>query len=354
MEISVAIDSEQTKSLRDIVENMEIPVAIDNEQAKSLRDIENSLIEDKLDRILLDYDSYLEFISLGYNSLKIIGDGWKTTSNKDGVVVEHFININGYSQYIVSGSAGDKGEIGYNHLNILFKKEPKRWYSLDLFQSLDRELFYSRSYYEKIVLDTERKAFAEFEYYIGYGASENARKEYKFNSENFIENITEYSTAGYWNTSEQIKKLDNGIMVYFRNNDETRNYYNIQEDKLLDCFLSVFVEKIFLMINFGYITGRNQLDVYKTDYELLRDNKEHTPLIIDILCNMTKKELAIIRNCLYANHNYNFKNEEWSYFFRKYYNQNYQGRLTEQETLRYFTDNEKWLLDIIIETENNK
>jgi hypothetical protein len=329
-----------------IIENIEKPVTMDNEQAKNLQN--TKILSDKL-----DYASYLEFLSLGYNSLKTIGDGWKTTSNKDGIVIKHFININGYSQYIVSGSPNGRGEISYHNLIFLLEKVPDRWHSMELFESLDRELFNYGTYYEKVVSDKDKKSFAEFQYYIGNGAYENSIKEYKFNSENFIESIAEKGTSGYWNTSERIEKIDNSIMVFFRNDYEKREYYNIQADILLDCFLNVFVEKVFLMLNFRYITGKNQLDLYRTDYELLRDNKEHTPLITDILCNMTKRELAIMRNCLYANYDYNFKNEEWRKFFQKYYNIDYQGQLTEQEVQNIFSENEKWLLNMIIEIEGD-
>jgi hypothetical protein len=64
--------------------------------------------------------------------------------------------------------------------------------------------------------------------------------------------------------------------------------------------------------------------------------------------------LAILRNCLYANHGYIFRSEEWLSFFRKYYDTNYQGSKTEQEVQNAFSRNEKWLLDTIIEIEKNK
>jgi hypothetical protein len=307
--------------------------------------IDEKYVDEKYNYSSLDYNSYLEFVSLGYNSLKRIG------YDRDSEENYSFINIDGYSHYIIGSSVGFRGETGYS-LTFFFEKEPGKWFPLNLFRSLNTGLFYSREYYENMTTDKDIKIFIEFEYYIGYDHYENGRKEYKFNSENFIENITEYSTAGYWYTSGQIEKLDNGIMVYSRTTNEIRRYYNIHEEEILGYFLEIFVDKIFLMLN-SFIGG-NQIRIYRTDYELLYNNEEYTPFIIDLLNNMTKRELAILRNCIYANHDYIFSNKEWISFFQKYYNKNYQGRKTEQEALNAFSSNEKWLLDMIINIEKDK
>ncbi|MDR0314117.1 MAG: YARHG domain-containing protein [Treponema sp.] len=294
---------------------------------------------------LLDYNSYPEFVSLGYNSLNRLG------YDRDLVVNNSFINIDGYSHYIIGSSATFSGEIGYS-ITLLFEKEPGRWFELYIFSFLGTRLPYSRRYLENMTTDTDKKIFVEFEYNTTYNisdASEAERYEYKFNSENIIENIAEYSMAGYGITSGRIEKLDNGIMVYSKYSKETRRYYNIHEEELLDYFLKIFVEKIFFMFNPQ--RGISQLDEYRIDYERLYNNEEHTPVVIDILNNMTRRELAILRNCLYANHDYSFRSEKWISFFQKYYDANYQGIATEEEALNAFNRNEKWLLDIIIEIE---
>ena len=289
---------------------------------------------------------YLDFLSLGYNTLitKINNEEYRDT----------FININGYSQYTIR-SHTYRGETNHG-LTFLYESELDRCFELGLFGYFNPEQ-YNRNYYEKKTTDTGIKQFVEYSYYIGYGISEISTKTYRFNNEGFIENITEHHDAGYWNTSERIVPEDNGIMLYFRNAGETRKYYNIQEKEQLDFFLNIFVKNIFQMLNFRFVggnnRGRNQLDIYRTDYENLRNSMEYKPVIVDILENMTKRELAIIRNSLYANKNYNFRAEEWRTFFQNYYNSNYRGFLAEQDVLNTFSDNEKWLLNLILEFERN-
>jgi hypothetical protein len=321
---------------------------VNNNQIENIREIEPSIIKIPIIDIKkeFEYNSFLDLISLGYNSL----NNRNTMSTYMDNYIDNFININGYSQYIIR-SIPYRGEIIYD-MTFFFEKEPDKWFSLGLFGLVINES-YTRNYLQNMTTNADEKIFVEYGYYLDFNIAEKNRYEYKFNSENNIENISEYSTAGYWNTSEQIEQHDNGIMVHFRNANETRRYYNVQEEELLDYFLKIFVQKILMMLNKQLTDGRDQLDVYRTEYEFLHSSKEHTPEITDILCNMTKRELAILRNCLYAKHNYYFRNEEWKEFFQKYYDRNYQGQLTEEEALSEFTDNEKWLLGMIIEIENN-
>jgi hypothetical protein len=289
------------------------------------------------------YGQYLETISLGFNTLNTIIDRQEFKYS--------YININGYSQYIITSVDYDGRGLNI-YLNSLDEIEDNRFFTYRLFESFNPKL-YSKIYFEKRKNNLEIIEYVECEYNIGYPTKENHIMTHRYDNEGFIENIFERHIAGYWNTSERIESQDNGIVVYFRNAGEIRRYYNIPEHEQLDFFLTTFVNKIFEMLNFKYTTGQYQLDIYKTDYENLFNSEIDTPTIIDILGSRTKRELAIIRNCLYANHNYNFRNEEWKYFFQKYYKRNYQGFLTEQEALNSFTNNERWLLNLIIECENN-
>jgi hypothetical protein len=65
----------------------------------------------------------------------------------------------------------------------------------------------------------------------------------------------------------------------------------------------------------------------------------------------TKYELAIIRNCLFAKHGYDFQTEPWKRFMETYYSSNYKGMYTNAEVLERFSDNEKGLLNSILEYE---
>jgi hypothetical protein len=67
-----------------------------------------------------------------------------------------------------------------------------------------------------------------------------------------------------------------------------------------------------------------------------------------------KHELAVIRNCLFAKHRYDFQIQYWKELFTTYYSQYYKGIYTDSEVMEQFTDDERWLMDLIIEYENNQ
>jgi hypothetical protein len=102
-------------------------------------------------------------------------------------------------------------------------------------------------------------------------------------------------------------------------------FYNIPEQELINIYLTAFTQ-----------TARRYLNII--DDETLQGR--------------TKEELAIIRNCLFAKYSYDFQSSKWRQFMVNYYDSNYQGRHSNQEIMDIFNENERILLEKIIEYEN--
>jgi hypothetical protein len=75
--------------------------------------------------------------------------------------------------------------------------------------------------------------------------------------------------------------------------------------------------------------------------------------IIPIIGGRTARELAIFRNCLYAIKGYKFANSTWTDFFNDYL-AGYIGQFSNDKVTEMFTDNEKWLLNLVIQHENGR
>jgi hypothetical protein len=115
---------------------------------------------------------------------------------------------------------------------------------------------------------------------------------------------------------------DGSLIVDF--DDWSYRFYNINEKKLENIYLTAFTQAI----------------------------RRHLNIINDeTLQGRTKEELAIIRNCLFARYNYVFQSSKWRQFMVNYYDSNYQGICSNQEVMDMFNKNEKILLEKIIEYE---
>jgi hypothetical protein len=136
---------------------------------------------------------------------------------------------------------------------------------------------------------------------------------------------------------EKIEQNAQAITIYAKNGDRSirERYYNISRTKLLDIFLEKYVELI-----------------YKVN-EMVNEDNDNKEYIMPLLQGRTSRELTIFRNCLYAIKGYKFANSTWTEFFNKYLN-GYNGRYTNDEVTSMFTNNEKWLLDLIIQYENKR
>jgi hypothetical protein len=143
-----------------------------------------------------------------------------------------------------------------------------------------------------------------------------------------------------YTTLERIEQNNQSITIYANDsggNFQTR-YYNIPKTELLDLFLRKYVELI--------CTVNEMINEYN-------DVNELYDLIIPLLQGRTARELAIFRNCLFAIKGYRFATQTWIDFFYKHLD-GYDGRYTNNEIMAMFTDNEKWLLELIIRYENKR
>ena len=138
---------------------------------------------------------------------------------------------------------------------------------------------------------------------------------------------------------KEITYNSNGLTVTF--NGFTRYFYDIPEIELIDIFLQKYVNDIFeLLLN------NNNLTRIRNNNNANRYND-----ILKLLSILKKQELAIIRNCIFAKYQYSFQTQYWKDFINKYYLNNYNGIYTNAETMEKLSENEKWLLDLIIEYE---
>lgn len=92
--------------------------------------------------------------------------------------------------------------------------------------------------------------------------------------------------------------------------------------------------------------GYSRINVIENEYSIENTNR--------ILRNLTKRELSIFRNYMYARHNYAFRTATWNNFFIEYFSQNYNGTRTNDEVMTLMTEYEKTILNMVIEIENQK
>jgi hypothetical protein len=121
--------------------------------------------------------------------------------------------------------------------------------------------------------------------------------------------------------------MDDGIV---------KKFYNMPETELYDKFMRALVRQI----------------KWVSSDEFLR--RTGTKVEIDEqLKKLTKTELAIFRNCLFAKHGYAFQQPAWLEFMDKYYNEftGYRGIYSNAAVLNQLNANENWLLESILEYE---
>jgi len=145
-------------------------------------------------------------------------------------------------------------------------------------------------------------------------------------------------------TLERIEENSQSITIYYTayGINLSERYYNISRAELLDIFLKNYVEIICEISDIG---NNN-----KSGYNFGDNYNEYISLLIS---GRTARELAIFRNCLYAIKGYRFANSTWTEFFNKYLD-GYNGRYTNDEVTAMFTENEKWLLDLVIQSERRR
>jgi hypothetical protein len=140
--------------------------------------------------------------------------------------------------------------------------------------------------------------------------------------------------------AERIEQNNQSITVFYsdsRGNYESR-YYNIPKNELLDIFLKKYVWII--------CEASKMVNEYSNVNEIYNE-------IVPLIEGRTARELAIFRNCLYAIKGYRFANSTWTDFFNKYL-EGYRGQFSNDEVTAKFTNNDKWLLNLVSQHENGR
>ncbi|GHV12523.1 hypothetical protein FACS189491_05690 [Spirochaetia bacterium] len=133
-------------------------------------------------------------------------------------------------------------------------------------------------------------------------------------------------------------------------------YYNTPEFEIEQKYISLFVQDISIILGNRFIAAIHENYERHQNYERENENykKNYDIAFLMYLDHFTKEELAIIRNCLFAKHGYEFQSVYWIKFIENYYSKDYKGIYTNSEVMEFFTSDEKWLLDLIQEHEKNK
>jgi hypothetical protein len=140
-------------------------------------------------------------------------------------------------------------------------------------------------------------------------------------------------------SSDNIEQKEDEIIVHLNGESVIYQYryYNISQKELLDIFLNRYLDFI---CNVNKFILNENIDTDKLD-----------DVLIPLLQGRTARELEIFRNCLFAKKGLKFQTQIWTDFFNEYLN-GYNGKYTNEEVMAMFTNNEKYLLDLIKKYEN--
>jgi hypothetical protein len=167
-------------------------------------------------------------------------------------------------------------------------------------------------------------------------------EEYKFENNRLVYYALTKETGEAYITAEKIEQDNQSITITTRHSVDgsnfPRKYYNIPRTELLDLFLTNYVELI--------CTVNEMVNCINNVSELYT-------IIRPLVQGRTARELAIFRNCLYAIKGYRFSTASWAEFFNKYLS-SYTGRYTNDQVTAMFTENEKWLLDLVMRYESRQ
>jgi hypothetical protein len=125
-------------------------------------------------------------------------------------------------------------------------------------------------------------------------------------------------------------------------------FYNTSNETLLKLYLMNFLNGIDYIIDKEWIE-KNE-GVAKDDREWIYDTTD----IRMTLRRLTKRELSIFRNYMFARHGYAFRTKTWNNFFTEYYKKDYTGTKTNNEVTANMTEYETAILNMIIEIEQQE
>jgi hypothetical protein len=265
------------------------------------------------------FGQVLNYLSPGYNTKETIDDG-RIFLNR------YLINISSYSNIWIYYSMGKEP------IALLFENVRKN-NDIELIPfNLDKPLHLGSLIYHKVE--------------ESYSTEEDFIEIWK------VVNNKLTSVEWIWSDGRRIKDKriiynSNGLNVNF--DSFLIKLYNIPEAELIDIFLKEYVKDIFELLLDNKNLNRIKNDYNSNRYnEILSGNYND---ILRLLPFLKKQELAIIRNCIYAKYRFSFQTPYWRDFFQKYYISNYNGTNNNAKVIEQLSDNEKWLLELIIEYE---
>ncbi|MDR1212159.1 MAG: YARHG domain-containing protein [Spirochaetaceae bacterium] len=280
------------------------------------------------------YSQLFEFQSLGYNTREI-----KSLSSGRLLVKEYFlVNSDTYSNWHIYDTAN-----AWQDNSLRFEESINGRVMVQSF---------CRSYYvaEYFISENELAHKITFSSFFRSVLSEEEHT--------IIDNrITEFQTkdGSHIERSTEIAESENGVRITTVDNNYGYSgsrepgrmefyFYNSDPLFVVEIFLHRYTELCKTLLQ---ADKNNYLRTYKEDYER---NNEASYIIRFLRCG-TAEELAILRNCIFAKYGYNFQTRKWLDFFNTYYASNYRGALTNSEVLALLTEEERWLLNLILQYE---
>jgi hypothetical protein len=134
-------------------------------------------------------------------------------------------------------------------------------------------------------------------------------------------------------------------------------FSNISREEMLRVYITNFLKSIDYILEREWIQRNRGITISDTQgyFNISILEKEYNlEDIRNVLRILTRHELSVFRNYMYARHNYIFKTNTWNIFFRNYYNSNYNGTSTNEEVMAIMSDYEKTILNMIIEIESQR
>jgi hypothetical protein len=207
-------------------------------------------------------------------------------------------------------------------------------------------------------LKSERNQFETF----GGGFSET--RDYQFKIPYYTYNLQNNQMVSFRIGSRISYNIENNAdTISIDTRDETdgtmppRNFtfYNISQEQILKIYLTNFLKGIDYILDKEWLN--NDIALKDTRDWRLYYAKEKEYTIADIgriLNGLTKRELSVFRNYMFARHNYEFRTKTWNDFFREYYNIYYTGTKTNDEIMANMTEYERTILNMITEIEQKK
>jgi hypothetical protein len=250
--------------------------------------------------------------------------------------------------YTLFGQYFDYVSLGYNTVETINERgeEISTWYyfSNDQFSKMAIERLYDGVVlFEEKAREGQREGIlvsdflgGGFFHHTDYGEGyyfDGLNEIYRAVNSKLVYLELNYSGDKYF--SRKIEYTSSGLTVYM-DMGVVKRFYNIPETELYDKFMSALVKQMKWAISDEFL--------YRASIE---DD------INERLKKLTKNELAIFRNCLFAKHGYAFQQPAWQEFMNKYYNGfiSYRGSYSNAEVLTQLSDVERRLLELILTYE---